>query len=243
KKHDAQQVLSKLKHLRDRVLSEHLKIGTSYLKDVSARDGPSIQCQAIFVSDTIAVAFWYDSPADRETTPGASIYMVGKVIAELIRESASITIPPARIFRGCITEAEFDFDESFLIGPAVDEAGACHEQAAGSLVFLAPPADKRLNEAISYLRHLVETGELTREEACTSTEALLFVPHEIPLKTGTVMLPVLNPLAGEEAANQPPIIESILAGFDDDNLRVQEMKANTEKFLNKCGTFNIDPWF
>ena len=198
KKHDAQEVLSKLRHLRDKVLLEHLKIGTRYLKDIAENDGPLIKCRAIFVSDTIAVAFWYDSPADKDTTPGALVYMVGKVIAELIRESASSTILPARIFRGCITEGEFEFDESFLIGPAVDEAGACHEQAAGALVFLAPPADQRLNEAISYLRHLVKIGVLTKEEACRSTEALLFIPHEIPLKSGTVMLPVLNPLAGEE---------------------------------------------
>lgn len=141
KKHDAQQVLSKLRYLRDKVLKEHLKLGKSYLKGISKNDGPSIQCQAIFVSDTIAVAFWYDSAADQDTTLGALVYLVGKVIAELIRESASNTIPPARIFRGCIAEGEFDFDESFLIGPAVDDAGACHEQASGALVFLTPPAE------------------------------------------------------------------------------------------------------
>lgn len=243
KKHEAAQVLSKLRHLRDKVLTEHLNLGRSYLKDLPRKDRPSIQCQAIFVSDTIAVAFWYDSPADQDMTLGALVYIVGKVIAELIRESASITILPTRILRGCITEGEFDFDESFLIGPAVDDAGACHEQAAGALVFLSPPADKRLNEAISYLRYLVKTGQLTREEACTSTEALLFIPHEVPLKTGTVLRPVLNPLAGEDDSNRRLIMASILSAFDGDTARVREMKANTETFLNHCSTFSIEPLF
>lgn len=243
-KHDAKQVLEKLRHLRDNVLKQHLANGASYLEDVSNKGGPSIQSEAIFVSDTIAIAFWYDSPDEQDLTPGALIYVVGKVLAEFIREAASTDMLPSRIFRGCITVGEFEFDESFLIGPAVDEAGACHEQADGALVYIVPSAAKYLNEAISYLRHLVRTGELTREEAINSVEALLFIPHEIPLKKiGKLLLPVLNPLVGEPAADHPKIIESILSAFDDSDERIIEKKKNTEKFLEKCASFSIEPWF
>jgi hypothetical protein len=243
-KHDPEQVLRKLRHLRDTVLSEHLKLGRMYLKDVSSAGGPSIKCQAIFVSDTIALAFWYDTAAEEDRPFGPLVYMAGKVIAELIRESASLGTPPSRALRGCITEGKFDFDESFLIGPAVDEAGSCHEQAGGAFVFLSPPTDRHLNEQITYLRYLVETGELTREEACRSPEATLFIPYEIPLKkTGTVQLPVLNPLAGEDAQNHDEIIQSVLTAFDDSDPGVEQKKANTAKFLEYCKSFKIDPFF
>lgn len=243
-KHDPKDVLEKLRHLRDDVLKQHLANGKNYLEDVSKKGGPSIRSEAIFVSDTIAIAFWYDSDEDENLTPGALVYIVGKVLAELIREAASTAMLPSRIFRGCITVGEFDYDESFLIGPAVDEAGTYHEQAAGALVFIVPSAAEYLNEAINYLRHLVKTGELTRKEACQSIEALLFIPHEIQLKTaGTLLLPVLNPLAGESVENQSKITESILSAFDDSDPKVVEKRQNTEQFLEKCTSFSIEPWF
>lgn len=243
-KYEAKDVIEKLKHLRDNVLKQHLAHGESYLEDVSKKGGPSIKTNAIFVSDTIAIAFWYDSAEDENLTPGALVYIVGKVVAEFIREAASTDLLPSRIFRGCITVGEFDYDESFLIGPAVDEAGAYHEQADGALVFIVPSAAKYLNEAIDYLRHLVKTGESTREEACKSIEALLFIPHEIQLKkAGNTVLPVLNPLAGESVEDQKNITQAILSAFDDPDPRVAKKRQNTEQFLGKCSTFSIEPWF
>jgi hypothetical protein len=242
KKHDTKQVLEKLRYLRDNVLTAHLANGNSYLDEVRRNGGPSILSKAIFVSDTIAVAYWYDLQ-DEDKTPGALVYIIGKVMAELIREAASHDIIPSLILRGCITVGEFDFDENFLIGPAVDEAGAFYEDAHGAFVFLAPSAEKYLNEAINYLRHLVRTGETTREDACKSVEGLLFIPHEVSLKKGGKRyVPILNPLAGEDTTDQPKIIESIVSAFDDPAPKVKEKQQNTEDFLEVCSSFDLGPW-
>jgi len=242
KKHDAKQVLAKLRHLRDDVLTAHVANGNSYLDEVRKNGGPSILSKAIFVSDTIAVAYWYDT-ADEDKTPGALVYIVGRVIAELVREAASPAIPPPLILRGCIAAGEFDFDENFLIGPAVDEAGAIYEDAPGAFVYLAPSAEKYLNEAINYLRHLVRTGETMREEACKSVEGLLFVPHEVSMKKGgRRYAPLLNPLAGEESDDHPKIIQSVLSAFDDPAPRVQEKRQNTKQFLDVCSSFDLSVW-
>jgi hypothetical protein len=93
------------------------------------------------------------------------------------------------------------------------------------------------------LRHLVRTGETTREDACKSVEGLLFIPHEVSLKKGGKRyVPILNPLAGENTTDQPKIIESIVSAFDDPDPRVNEKQQNTQRFLEVCSSFDLVTW-
>ena len=47
---------------------------------------------------------------------------------------------PALAYRGCIAFGEFDMEEGFVIGGAVDEAAEHMEKAEGAFIWCAPSA-------------------------------------------------------------------------------------------------------
>ncbi len=143
-KHDSDVVLKNIKRLRD-IVRQHQALGSKYLEEQFKAGAPEIKIEAIFVSDTMCIVCWYESPDDPKNKLCALVYILGKVVAELIREAA--LIDPPRSLRGCISVGKFDFSDDILIGKAVDEAAEYHESADGAFTFLAPSAQNCLEEA------------------------------------------------------------------------------------------------
>lgn len=222
-RHDSNLVLANIKRLRD-IVRQHQTLGSRYLEEQFKAGAPEIKIEAIFVSDTMCVVCWYEEPDNPNNKLCALVYILGKVIANLIREAA--LIDPPRSLRGCIAVGEFDFSDDILIGKAVDEAAMYHESADGAFTFLAPTAQNCLEEA-------------AREGGMSDEELSLFIHYEIPIKEhakkagASYNAPSLNPLAGETQIEQEKIIERMIQSFDDSKEDVQRKKAQTKKFLDE----------
>ncbi len=220
KNHDPNLVLSNIRKLRE-VVKHHQTSGNNYLKAKAKAGAPVIKLETVFISDTICLFCWYESPEDPNNKLCALVYILGKIIAELVREAALIT--PPRSLRGCISVGDFNFDDDIIIGEAVDEAATYHELADGAFTFLAPSAKNCLEEA-------------ARESGMDKEELSLFVDYSVSVKErskdykiNSYDVPSLNPLAGEDKTNQTKIIDGMLESFDNSNKDVQRKKNNTDE--------------
>ena len=227
KNHDPELVLANVKRLRD-VVKQHQTLGTKYLEEQFKAGAPEIKIEAVFISDTICLFCWYEKPDDPNNKLCALVYILGKVIANLIREAALIN--PPRSLRGCISVGDFNFSDDIIIGEAVDEAASYHEIADGAFTFLTPSASHCLDEA-------------AREGGMTEEELSLFIKYAVPVKArakesklSSYDAPSLNPLAEEMPTEQKEIIDRLLKSFDNPSEDVQRKKENTEKFLTSSQT-------
>jgi hypothetical protein len=225
-RHDSNVVLANIKKLRD-VVRQHQVLGSEYLEAQFKAGAAKINIEAIFVSDTMCIFCWYEHPDNPHNKLCALVYMVGKVVANLIREAA--LIDPPRSLRGCISVGEFDFSDDILIGKAVDEAATYHEAADGAFTFLTPSAQNCLEEA-------------AKEGGMNDEELSLFIQYEVPVKVkartaGTsYSAPSLNPLAGETKTEQEKVIDRMIQSFDVSDEDVQRKKVHTKKFLDESHT-------
>lgn len=239
-RHDPDQLLEKLEWLRQKVVEKHIELGKQYLDEQSKAGAPSTDIDVIFVSDTVCIACWYKLPEDQERTLCSLAYIVGKVIAEMVRESVSSLHPPPLSSRGCVSVGEFAHRGSFIMGPAVDEAAKYHQLADGAFIYLAPSAEKCIEESAQYVTHLRATGQISNDELDDGQELSLFLPYKVPFKDGsTHTVPVLNPLAGEATKDQSEIANRIAESFDANRKDVRRKKEHTVRFLETC--LNDDP--
>jgi hypothetical protein len=74
-------------------------------------------------------------------------------------------------YRGCISFGDYEMDERFIIGKAVNDAAEHYELADAALVWLTPSALEVWNSTASVRRQ----GEWNR-----------FHPHSVPLRDGRV---------------------------------------------------------
>lgn len=239
-RHDPVLILHSLKQLQD-VVNQHNAIGMKYIYEEHQSIAPHIKVEAIFISDTVCLACWYDFQEEQEMTLCPLVYILGKVAANLIRESALVN--PPRSLRGCISTGLFSISGNFLIGPAVDEAAEYMDVADGAFTFLTPSAENCVKEAAHYIQYLLQTGQASEQEQDEGIDLSLFLPYEVPIKNGVShTAPVLNPLACEMSENQATIIDRILRSFDINREDVRNKMDNTKKFLaESCPVKNKPP--
>ena len=95
----------------------------------------------VFVSDTIAISTCLKTPVKfKELAAGYLVLLNVLLTAELCKRFAAGPVP--LMFRGCTTFGAHIADDSFLLGPAVDEAATLAETSDGAFIWLTPTAQK-----------------------------------------------------------------------------------------------------
>lgn len=128
--------------------------------------------KVLFLSDTIVVGVFSKS---REQLAAAEVpysvewnMLTACSYASAIQRSAALS-PPPLAYRGCVTYGQFDVQENFLIGPAIDEAAESMDKAQGAFTWLTSSALARLDHVKSELASLASHS---------------LVPYRVPLKGG-----------------------------------------------------------
>jgi hypothetical protein len=172
-----------------------------------------------FISDTIVIGFFM-----REgQMPHFAVMMAARWAADVTR--MAIERPPAWTYRGVVTYGKFAISDrgTYFVGPAVDEAAACHERAHAAVIWLSASARDALKGA-SFSDF--SQGALTTSE------------HDIPLKdksNGSVTT-ARTFAASPFGWNAPPhrckrMIDALLATFDVSKSDVAAKRQNTMAFL------------
>ena len=94
-----------------------------------------------FISDTVAISArlaGYKPLSDLQR--GYLVWQVCQAARDVVQHFASAK-PPLPI-RGSITFGEYIVSDTFLLGPAVDEAASFSETSQGAFVWLSPPAQR-----------------------------------------------------------------------------------------------------
>jgi hypothetical protein len=113
---------------------------------------PVVEQSISFVSDTIAISTCAKQP-DAAPTPAGKGYLVlltVQVTIEICRRFATAPVPLA--IRGAITFGPHIAKDSFLLGPAVDEAAVLAETTQGAFVWLNPRAQSFFWQYMDYYR-------------------------------------------------------------------------------------------
>jgi hypothetical protein len=197
-------VLATLKAIGDAaradVKAASLYLDRKALSDEVAKNLKDPFIKVVQLSDTVVIAAgrrqrarapwrrhakeWKDkfglSPEAMELAVDAYLrYVVCRCVCGLVK--TALFCEPPLLYRGVVTVGNFEIDENFLLGPAVDEAAELMDLADGPFVWLAPTADT--------LGHVIRetANDLWKEMA---------ISFPVPLKGGR-RLPtrVMNPWA------------------------------------------------
>src|SRR5260370_26270983 len=135
-------LLPKLRRLRNVANSGE----ESFKKAQDALPGKfaGMRVQVACLSDTIAlgVGMSHGFPAS-EPPAHYSIVMAGTIATRILGDAGRPPIPLG--YRGCMTFGDFDMDDRFLVGPAVDEAAELYGQAEAAVLWLSPKAKSALD--------------------------------------------------------------------------------------------------
>jgi hypothetical protein len=118
------------------------------------------------------------TPAKFEDAVDAYLrFLVCKCVCSILKTAALCETP--LLYRGVVTVGSFAIDETFLLGPAVDEAAELMDIADGPFVWLSPAANR--------LKHVIQ-------EMPNDPWPEMVIQYKVPLKGGR-RLPtrVLNP--------------------------------------------------
>lgn len=104
-------------------------------------------------------------------------YVVCRCVANVLKTAA--LCHPSLVYRGVVSVGSFAIDETFILGPAVDEAAELMDLADGPFVWLSPSAGR--------LKHVIREAKDDMWDEMT-------VRYPVPLKGGRVLpSSVLNP--------------------------------------------------
>lgn len=123
--------------------------------------------------------------------------------------------PPALAYRGCISVGEFEVDDTFIVGSAVDDAAEHMEKAQAAIVWLTPHA----------------------ADVVTSVDmqGMPLLEYDVPLKGGDrFRTTVVNVLAGAQTHEDADQVSSAILETFRGPLDVQIKKRHTEAFLKHC---------
>jgi hypothetical protein len=174
------------------------------------------------LSDTIAVGITTKkipgaTQADEAFLDRASILLAAGFTNEVLRVAAEDE--PVFAYRGCISFGEFQMQESFLVGPAVDEAAECMNLAQGAFVWLTSSA-----------RRLPGWDSLVEEST-----SFFFVRNRVPLKGGDEYETwAIAPFRDTETkAAREALVARLEASFAGGSFDVELKRQRTIDFL-KC---------
>lgn len=217
RRHPPDAVLARMKVLRDTFHS--LQDSLSF-----AHVGVSFKPQSRYINFTPHFAFLSDTVvAALSVPPGEECRFGAQVMIQLLAHWVRLMTQhafqgePTFLFRGCISAGSFLVEDNFILGDAVNEAAALHEQADAAIVWLAPSA-------------LVALEDIPRAEL-----RAFLAPCEVPIKNGSSfrsMAVLPTPHLGEEA-DWPALKARMLAYFTEPSLGVQIKRQNTERYFDQ----------
>lgn len=205
-------VLSKLKSIE--------KAGGNFIDEIKKRVGGEMKSriEVMCLSDTIAVGVWPPNSCD-DVVAGPDVLFIAAGLASLIMREAVLGDFPHFAYRGAIAVGDFEFDNRFLVGPAIDEAAELMELAEASVVWLAPSARV--------------IAECSLNGYCGQGDGALLVPVRVPVKGGCEAdVIAVSPLWVNESNDL--VFERILATFDRRRFEVEIKFQNTERILRLC---------
>jgi hypothetical protein len=152
----------------------------------------------------------------------------------------TIATAPPLAYRGCVACGEFDIDDIFVLGPAIDEAAEMASQAEGAFVWLTPRT-RDLFEALQ----IPGTGEFAPHLPSYHAVFNSLAPfHNVPLKKGNHLLTrVINPLAAWRPEVRSDLTSRLMQTFDSRDIVVQEKASNTREFLAQAQAVQYTPLF
>ena len=221
-KDDPERVIQKLKELRK-----------ATVLDGSGHDFRIEAPQAMFLSDTIVVSIAItpkNQPSDPEWTSnwtqdaklGMALHQVALYVKTLMNRALSEQ--PKFAYRGCISVGRFDAQETFILGPAVDEAAELMDRAQGAFVWLAPSARR-----FSFPEGQAEPW-------------LGLHRYAVPLKGGDdYVTHVVTPFEIVSSAEERQAVKrALLETFNGPSFDVELKRQNTEAFLESA--LEAAPW-
>lgn len=160
--------------------------------------------QHAFLSDTFVVAasIGPNSPVN-PVMKGFLIYSVGAVLQRVATKLINAT-PPIPV-RGCIHWGEFFVKDTFIIGPAVDQAATTYEMAEGAFIWVSRESESFLHAFRNIFSFSTEkwTNEAVRQtlvamvvstDGQAPAEAFKRILDELPQATQDEMQPQLRQL-------------------------------------------------
>lgn len=138
---------------------------------------------------------------------------------------------PVLAYRGCISFGDFELEDNFIVGPAVDEAAASMDAAHGGLVWLLPSALRVFG------RYRSDDLRRSHPNYCSS-----YIPYSVSLKGGVEYQTfAVSPFKiASDSDDRDRIVEAILGSFVG-NLEVEVKRQYTEAFLAACSTEYLPP--
>lgn len=186
------------------------------------------EVRATFLSDSIVLSVVNGTEPERTryTAQERALHVLLMHVVDVLRMGA--LIPPSIAYRGCVTIGEFEVDDRFVLGPAVDRAAAYEREAEGAFVWLDPKARTLVETGRSFEGHDLQQAGLHRysvplkQGKCFDTYAV--APFRTQFAIGSVVL--------RKNDNAPEIADRILSTFDSKALDVVIKRDNTKRFLD-----------
>ncbi len=249
KKHEKnpEAILDKISKVKDLTYARK-KIMISGLSSLNI----PVEPQIVFLSDTvlISVPCVGDQSTPRELLEGASIEMACFLAAHILM--LFIDTVPHLTLRGVITFGAHSIKDTFILGPAVDEAAELYEMADGAFVWIHPEADDKLNKLYEARKTALKNAEQLIEVAPTETQEIantatlpvktaLAAPiriknYQMPLKSGRQFrCSVINPLVTMPSPNErSTAVKNAIESFDKTKIDVHIKREHTAELLIKA---------
>ena len=118
--------------------------------------GPNLRICTAFVSDSVAISATPSQKAPlAEWEQGYLLFVVVAICLELMKRFSGTDAPVPLAFRGCVTFGPHVVQDTFFLGPAVDEAASLAQESQGAFVWLTPEAHRKYSV---YLRDFPTTA-------------------------------------------------------------------------------------
>jgi hypothetical protein len=159
-----------------------------------------------------------------ELTPTGLEELVDRFLLFLVCECVCLTLKAAALcepslsYRGAVSVGKFAIDETFLLGPAVDEAAELMDLADGPFVWLAPTA--------------FQLGSLGGSTGADWEK--LALKYAVPLKEGRrLQSRVLNPFYSCSKEERSTAEKNLLARLNGTRVDVLVKRHNAREFFGK----------
>jgi hypothetical protein len=177
--------------------------------------------RSALLSDSIVLAFEVNVDPKMSQASGVSEFAL---IVAMCEEIALLTrvgalAPPPIAYRGAIAYGDYDIEDNFIIGPAVDEAAESMGKAEAAMVWLTPSA-RRYGAIFDF--------------AGVQKIPLPMMMYPVPMKGGAAYetLVAVPFEKTDNASERGALIDAIAATFDHTpSLEVEIKKQNTVRFL------------
>jgi len=221
--HQAGAVLSKLKALVARAEEVQTPVGQESLHRES---------WVRFFSDTVILGCHMESQASRPTNlaEAEALRLAENFIAlAWVTTSAAAAIAaaidhpdPPLVYRGAISVGEFEMEDRFIVGPAIDEAAEAEKLAQGAFIWCCPSAMACMSETVRR-----DPSFLTMLHGLS-----LVQDYSVPLKGGDrITAHVVNPFGFVSDTNRQDFVRRVLDSFNSLSIDVSVKRQNTAAFL------------